>query len=71
MKPLYSGHHRDREKVSAIGRCPLQGGVRYIEVNLEGFLRIGSQIVSAIERFAVLTKRKLIFLPSLLVDGAQ
>ena len=43
-KPLYSGHHRDREKVSAIGRYPL-----YIEFNLEGFLRIGSKIVSAIE----------------------
>ena len=37
--------------------CPLLGGVRYSEVNLEGFHRIGSQIVcplfsmSAIQRF--------------------
>ena len=23
MKPLYSGHHRDLEKVSAVRRCPL------------------------------------------------
>ena len=26
VKPLYSGHYRDREKVSAIERCPLHRG---------------------------------------------
>ena len=25
-KPLYSGHHREREKVSTIERCPLHTG---------------------------------------------
>ena len=36
---LYSGHHQDLEN------CLLQGGVRKIQVNLKGFLRIGFKIV--------------------------
>ena len=31
VKPLDSRRHRDREKVSALGRCPLLGSVRYRE----------------------------------------
>ena len=27
VKPLYSGHHRDFEKVSVIRRCPLYRGI--------------------------------------------
>ena len=26
VEPLYSGHHRDLEKVSAVKRCPLSRG---------------------------------------------
>ena len=35
VKPLYSGHHRDREKVSAIERCPLHRG--FSQICLFGF----------------------------------
>ena len=32
VKPLYSGHHRDLKKVSAIERCPLRGGSSQIRL---------------------------------------
>ena len=61
VKPLSSGHHRNREKLS-----------RYIEVNLEGFLRIGSKSVryrevSAIERFDCISSLSSTSLPFLVV----
>ena len=45
VESLYSGHHRDPEKVSAIRRCPLNRGF------LWGFWSICSWKVSAIRRY--------------------
>ena len=39
VEPVYSGHMRFLEKVSAITRCPLYGGFQYFAKKMEKKIR--------------------------------